>query len=69
ALTQALEIAGSKSVYGALAAIGIVAGVVARMVAGERSIATGRGLYTFILSVATSGFGLWLGNWLVDRIF
>jgi len=67
ALTQALEIAGSKSVYGAWAAIGIVAGVVARMVAGERSIATGRGLYTFILLVATSGFGLWLGNWLVGR--
>lgn len=68
ALTQALAIAGSKTVYGAWAAIGIIAGVVARMVAGERSIAIG-GLYTFILLVATSGFGLWLGNWLVDRIF
>ncbi|MEG4998971.1 J domain-containing protein [Microcoleus sp. B4-D4] len=67
ALTQALEIAGSKSVYGAWAAIGIVAGVVARMVVGERSIATGRGIYTFILLVATSGFGLWLGKWLVGR--
>ncbi|MEG4802244.1 J domain-containing protein [Microcoleus sp. ARI1-B5] len=68
ALAIALAIAGSKSVYGAWAAIGIIAGVVARMVAGERSIGTG-GLYTFILLVATSGFGLWLGNWLVDRIF
>ncbi|TAE53437.1 MAG: J domain-containing protein [Oscillatoriales cyanobacterium] len=65
---QALAIAGSKAVYGAWAAIGIVAGVVARMVAGERSIGNG-GLYTFILLVATSGFGLWLGNWLVGRIF
>ncbi|MEG3896909.1 J domain-containing protein [Microcoleus sp. SVA1_B6] len=69
AIAQALAIAGSKTVYGAWAAIGIIAGVVARMVAGERSIATGRGFYTFILLVATSGFGLWLGRWLVDRIF
>ena len=67
ALAGALAIAGSKTVYGAWAAIGIIAGVVARMVAGERSIATGGGLYTFILLVATSGFGLWLGRWLVDR--
>ncbi|MBE9096580.1 J domain-containing protein, partial [Tychonema sp. LEGE 07203] len=59
----------SKSVYGAWAAMGILAGVVAQVVAGERSIATGRGLYTFILSVATSGFGLWLGNWLVGRSY
>jgi len=66
ALAGALSIAGSKTVYGAWAAIGIIAGVVARMVAGERSIAIG-GLYTFILLVATSGFGLWLGNWLVGR--
>ena len=65
---QALAIAGSKAVYGAWAAIGIVAGVVARMVAGERSIAIG-GIYTFILLVATSGFGLWLGNWLVGRSY
>ncbi|MEG5139923.1 MULTISPECIES: J domain-containing protein [unclassified Microcoleus] len=69
ALAGALSIAGSKTVYGAWAAMGMIAGVVARMVAGERSIATGRGLYTFILLVATSGFGLWLGNWLVGRIF
>ncbi|WP_293149266.1 MULTISPECIES: J domain-containing protein [unclassified Microcoleus] len=68
ALPQALAVAGSKAVYGAWAAIGIVAGVVARMVAGERSIGNG-GIYTFILLVATSGFGLWLGNWLVGRIF
>ncbi|MEG4394456.1 J domain-containing protein [Microcoleus sp. BROC3] len=69
AIVQALAIAGSKTVYGAWAAIGIIAGVVARMVAGERSIGYGNGLYTFILLVATSGFGLWLGNWLGDRIF
>lgn len=69
AIAQALAIAGSKTVYGAWAAIGVIAGVVARMVAAERSIATGGGLYTFILLVATSGFGLWLGRWLVDRIF
>jgi curved DNA-binding protein CbpA len=68
ALALALAIAGSKTVYGAWAAIGIISGVVARMVAAERSIATGGGFYTFILSVATSGFGLWLGRWLVDRI-
>ena len=67
ALTGALAIAGSKTVYGAWAAIGIIAGVVARMVAGERSIGIGGGLYTSILLVATSGFGLWLGNWLVSR--
>lgn len=67
ALTGALAIAGSKTVYGAWAATGVIAGVVARMVAAERSIATGRQLYTFILLVASSGFGLWLGNWLVSR--
>ncbi|MEG4326813.1 J domain-containing protein [Microcoleus sp. herbarium5] len=69
AIVQALAIAGSKSVYGAWAAIGIIAGVVARMVAAERLIHNGSGLYTFILLVATSGFGLWLGSWLGDRIF
>jgi curved DNA-binding protein CbpA len=69
AIAQALGLAGSKTVYSAWAAIGIIAGVVARMVAGERLIDTGSGLYTFILLVATSGFGLWLGSWLVDRIF
>ncbi|MEG4571356.1 J domain-containing protein [Microcoleus sp. N3A4] len=67
AIAQALVIAGSKTVYGAWAAIGIIAGVVARMVAAERSIVSGSGLYTFILLVATSGFGLWLGHWLGDR--
>ncbi len=66
ALTQALAIAGSKTVYGAWAAIGIIAGVVARMVVAERSIGSGKGFYTSILLVATSGFGLWLGNWLGD---
>ncbi len=69
AIAQASIFAGSKTVYGAWAAIGIIAGVVARMVAGERSIHTGSGLYTFTLLVATSGFGLWLGSWLVDRMF
>ncbi len=69
AIAQASILAGSKTVYGAWAAIGIMAGVVARMVAAERLIHTGSGLYTFTLLVATSGFGLWLGNWLVDRIF
>jgi len=64
-----LGLAGSKTVYSAWAAIGIIAGVVARMVAGERLSDTVRGLYTFILLVATSSFGLWLGSWLVDRIF
>lgn len=64
AIVQALAIAGSKSVYGAWAAIGIIAGVVARMVAAERLIHITSGLYTFILLVATSGFGLWLGSWL-----
>ena len=68
AIGDALAIAGSKTVYGAWAAIGVIAGVVARMVAAERSIVTGGAFYAFVLSVATSGFGLWLGRWLVDRI-
>ncbi|MEG3834719.1 J domain-containing protein [Microcoleus sp. Z1_A1] len=68
-IVEALAIAGSKTVYGAWAAIGIIAGVVARMVAAERLIHNGNGLYTVILLVATSGFGLWLGSWLGDRIF
>ncbi|MEG5017386.1 MULTISPECIES: J domain-containing protein [unclassified Microcoleus] len=68
-LVEALATAGSKSVYGAWAAIGIIAGVVARMVAAERFSHNGSGLYTVILLVATSGFGLWLGSWLGDRIF
>ena len=68
AIAIALAIAGSKTVYGAWAAIGIIAGVVARMVAAERSIVSGGVFYTFVLSVATSSFGLWLGHWLVDRI-
>ncbi|UNU18013.1 J domain-containing protein [Microcoleus vaginatus PCC 9802] len=62
AIVQAVAIAGSKTVYGAWAAIGIIAGVVARMVAAERLSHNGSGLYTFILLVATSGFGLWLGR-------
>lgn len=66
-LGLALVMAGSKAVYGAWVAIGIIAGVVARMVAAERSIVSGNGFYTSILLVATSGFGLWLGNWLADR--
>ncbi|MBW3587683.1 MAG: J domain-containing protein, partial [Cyanobacteria bacterium 0813] len=69
AIVEASLIAGSKTLYGAWAAIGIIAGVVARMVAAERLTHTGSGLYTFILLVATSGFGLWVGSWLVDRIF
>ncbi|HAT13869.1 MAG TPA: J domain-containing protein, partial [Microcoleaceae bacterium UBA11344] len=69
AIVQALAIAGSKGIYGAWAAIGVIAGAIARMVAGERSIGCSSRLYTFILLVATSGFGLWLGNWLVDRFF
>ena len=66
AIVQAFAIAGSKTVYGVWAAIGIIAGVVARMVAAERLSNNGSGLYTFILLVATSGFGLWLGR-LVGR--
>lgn len=69
AIAHALHIAGLNAVYGALAAIGVIAGVIARMVAGERAIGCTNGLYTFILLTATSGLGLWLGIWLVDLIF
>jgi DnaJ domain len=63
AIGEALAIAGSNAVYGACAAIGIISGVMARMVAGERAIGCSNWLYTFILLVTTSSFGLWLGNW------
>lgn len=69
AVGEALAIAGSKAVYGAWAAIGVIAGVMARIVAGERSIGTTNGLYTFVLLISTSGLGLWLGTWLVGRFF
>lgn len=68
AIAEALARAGSNAVYGAWAAIGVIAGVIARMVAAERSIGTTNGLYTFVLLVGTSSLGLWLGNWLVDRL-
>jgi DnaJ domain len=68
AIGQAFARVGSNAVYGALAAIGVIAGVIARMVAGERAIGCTNGLYTFTLLAATSGLGLWLGSWLVDRI-
>jgi DnaJ domain len=64
AIGLAFLLAGSKGVYGIWAAIGIVAGVTARIVAGERAIGTSSGLYTFVLLAVTSGLGLWLGNWL-----
>ena len=64
AIALALAIAGSKAVYGAWAAIGIIAGVTAQIVAGERAIGCSSGFYTFVILAATSGLGLWLGNWL-----
>ncbi|NJS12857.1 MAG: J domain-containing protein [Microcoleus sp. CSU_2_2] len=63
AIGQAFAQVGSNAVYGALAAIGVIAGFIARMVAGERTIGCTNGLYTFTLLTATSGLGLWLGNW------
>jgi hypothetical protein len=64
AIGLAFLLAGSKGVYGVWAAIGIISGVTARIVAGERAIGTSSGLYTFVLLAVTSGLGLWLGNWL-----
>ncbi|NJL68566.1 MAG: hypothetical protein HC894_21230 [Microcoleus sp. SM1_3_4] len=65
---MAFVLAGSKGVYGVWAAIGIIAGVTARIVAGERAIDRNSGLYTFVLLAVTSGLGLWLGNWLAITI-
>ncbi|MCU0541406.1 MAG: J domain-containing protein [Oscillatoriaceae cyanobacterium Prado104] len=64
AIGMAFVLAGSKGVYGAWAGIGIIAGVTARIVAGERAIGCSSGLYTFVLLAVASGLGLWLGNWL-----
>ncbi|NJR25599.1 MAG: hypothetical protein HC786_27390 [Richelia sp. CSU_2_1] len=68
AIGMAFVLAGSKGVYGVWAAIGIIAGVTARIVAGERAIDRNSGLYTFVLLAVTSGLGLWLGNWLAITI-
>ncbi|MGL5059019.1 MAG: DnaJ domain-containing protein [Microcoleus sp.] len=68
AIALAFTLAGSKAVWGAWAAIGIIAGVTAKIVAGERAIGCSSGFYTFVLLTVTSGLGLWLGSWLAEII-
>lgn len=69
AVSRAVASAGSKTVFAAWAAIGVVAGAIAQMVAGEKLIESGGGLYTFMILASTSVLGLGLGGILADWIF
>ncbi len=60
----ALVSAGPDIIIGSWVAIGIVAGVIAQMVAGEKLIELFNGFFTFLILAIISGLGLGFGWWL-----
>ncbi|NES04258.1 MAG: J domain-containing protein [Okeania sp. SIO2F4] len=60
----ALVGAGPNIIIGSWVAIGIVAGVIAQMVAGEKLIELFNGFLTFLILAIISGLGLGFGWWL-----
>ena len=60
----ALVGAGPNIIIGSWVAIGIVAGVIAQMVAGEKLIELFNGFFTFLILAIISGLGLGFGWWL-----
>ncbi len=64
----ALVSAGPDIIIGSWVAIGIVAGVIAQMVAGEKLIELFNGFFTFLILAIISGLGLGFGWWLSTSI-
>ncbi|MEB3340755.1 J domain-containing protein [Okeania sp.] len=64
----ALVSAGPNIIIGCWVAIGIVAGVISQMLAGEKLIEYLNGFFTFVILVIISGFGLSFGWWLSINI-
>ncbi|MEM1170944.1 MAG: J domain-containing protein [Cyanobacteria bacterium P01_H01_bin.35] len=64
----ALVSAGPDIIIGSWVAIGIVAGVIAQMVAGEKLIELFNGFLTFLILAIISGLGLGFGWWLSTSI-
>jgi len=60
----ALVSAGPNLIIGSWVAIGIVAGVISQMVAGEKLIELFNGFFTFLILAIISGLGLGFGWWL-----
>lgn len=64
----ALASAGPNIIIGLWAAVGIVAGVVAQMLAGEKLMESLNGFSTFLILAIISGLGLSFGWWLSTNI-
>jgi len=64
----ALVGAGPDLIIGSWVAIGIVAGVIAQMLAGEKLIKLFNGFFTFLILAIISGLGLGFGWWLSTNI-
>ncbi|NEQ37102.1 MAG: J domain-containing protein [Okeania sp. SIO3I5] len=60
----ALVSAGPDIIIGSWVALGIVAGVISQMVAGEKLIELFNGFFTFLILAIISGLGLGFGWWL-----
>ncbi|WP_413167026.1 DnaJ domain-containing protein [Capilliphycus salinus ALCB114379] len=67
AVIRAIEKTGLEVIFGAWAAIILISGAIAQMVAGEKLIESFNGFYTFMILATTSGLGLTLGYWLANK--